>query len=225
MPSWSKLNPEILRRFLTNDQKMVFRERASDTALPNYDAIIRRYLTGAQQVTLEGFSRFMDSTYNSVFSYHMRQVYQDMTRPLTEYYMNSSHNTYLLGDQLRSKSSVEAYVRALQKGCRCVELDCWDGPDKEPIIYHGHTLTSKILFKDVIHAIHKYAFVTSPYPVVLSLEVHCDVEQQRKMAEVRCGVVYRVSFLFGSPCLFAPPLLLFFSCSFTKSDGFPSRLS
>ena len=42
-------------------------------------------------------------------------------------------------------------------------VDCWDGPDGEPIVHHGYTLTSKILFKDVIETINKYAFIKSEY--------------------------------------------------------------
>ena len=43
----------------------------------------------------------------------------------------------------------------------CYLVDCWDGPNDEPMIYHGRTLTSKILFKDVIDAINDCAFETS----------------------------------------------------------------
>jgi phosphatidylinositol phospholipase C delta len=44
--------------------------------------------------------------------------------------------------------------------------------------------TSKILFVDAIKSIKNHAFVRSCYPVILSLEVHCSVAQQERMAAI-----------------------------------------
>jgi len=131
------------------------------------------------------FSDYIASQQNSAFNpAHVSGVYHNMTHPLANYFIASSHNTYLLGDQLKSESSVEAYKNVFLRGCRCVELDCWDGDDGEPIIYHGHTMTSKIKFRDVITTVKEYAFLKSPYPVILSVENHCSLPQQEKMASI-----------------------------------------
>ena len=58
-------------------------------------------------------------------------------------------SVYHAGHQFTGKSSVEIYRQVLLSGCRCVELDCWDGKtaDEEPIITHGYTVCTEVLCK------------------------------------------------------------------------------
>ncbi|TNM88748.1 hypothetical protein fugu_005002 [Takifugu bimaculatus] len=171
-----------LARFLENEQKM---RGLTKEHLVDIVAKFEPCPENLQHMVLgiDGFTNFMRSPAGDIFNPEHNQVNQDMTQALNNYFIATSHNTYLSGDQLLSQSRVEMYAYVLQAGCRCVEVDCWDGPDGEPIIHHGYTLTSKILFKDVIETIDKYAFTKSQYPVILSIENHCSVPQQKKMAE------------------------------------------
>ncbi|KAL7945421.1 putative phospholipase C [Trichoderma barbatum] len=107
-----------------------------------------------------------------------------LDRPMNEYFISSSHNTYLLGRQVAGQSSIEGYISALVRGCRCVEVDCWDGGDGQPLVVHGRTLTSSISFQEVMTTIQKYAFVKSKFPLWISLEVHCNPAQQAIMARI-----------------------------------------
>nr|XP_023408276.1 1-phosphatidylinositol 4,5-bisphosphate phosphodiesterase eta-2 [Loxodonta africana] len=176
------LDTADLQRFLEVEQKM------TGVTLESCQDIIEQFEPCPENKSkgvlgIDGFTNYTRSPAGDIFNHTHHSVHQDMSHPLSHYFITSSHNTYLVGDQLMSQSRVDMYAWVLQAGCRCVEVDCWDGPDGEPIVHHGYTLTSKILFKDVIETINKYAFIKNEYPVILSIENHCSVIQQKKMAQ------------------------------------------
>ncbi|XP_044213643.1 1-phosphatidylinositol 4,5-bisphosphate phosphodiesterase zeta-1-like isoform X2 [Thunnus albacares] len=177
-----------LLRFLHKEQmELTANEETAESLIDRYE--IEETARESRCMTFEGFLRYMESKDCCVFDQAHTSVYQDMDQPLTSYFISSSHNTYLMGDQLVGKSHLDAYVCALRKGCRCLEIDCWDGPDMEPVVYHGYTLTTKILFKDVITTVEQHAFEVSAYPVILSLENHCSQEQQEVMAQYLISIL------------------------------------
>ncbi|VDP06985.1 unnamed protein product [Soboliphyme baturini] len=145
-------------------------------------------------MTFGGFLKFLLSDDNKACSDECFMLNKEkMNEPLCHYFISSSHNTYLSGPQvgLLSKCSVEMYRQVLLSGCRCVELDIWDGRPSEggcgsvPVVTHGPTIVTR----EVIQAIAEYAFKTSVYPVILSLEVHCGARNQAKVARL-CKEVF-----------------------------------
>ncbi|CAJ2504344.1 Uu.00g117380.m01.CDS01 [Anthostomella pinea] len=215
---------------------------------------------------------------------------KDLSKPISNYFISSSHNTYLSGNQLSGRSTADAYRRVLRQGCRCVEIDVWDGdspsstleksrsgsrrggprldhtrhisggslhsaaahvkttvedkiehtrqrlgvekihshsprcskselavppfgresggtldpaaatersdsdrlsirsrpslPRDEPIVMHGWTFTAPVGFREVCKAIREVAFETTSLPIIVSLEVHADQDQQEIMVQI-----------------------------------------
>ncbi|XP_072545362.1 1-phosphatidylinositol 4,5-bisphosphate phosphodiesterase beta-4 isoform X2 [Salminus brasiliensis] len=185
------LNIEQLVSFLNENQRD---PRLNEILFPFYDSkrarqIIETYETDEKLqkkglMSCDGFCRYLMSDENAPVFLDRLELYQEMDQPLAHYFISSSHNTYLTGRQFGGRSSVEMYRQVLLSGCRCVELDCWDGKgeDQEPIITHGKAMCTDVLFKDVIQAIKETAFVSSEYPVILSFENHCSRHQQYKLA-------------------------------------------
>lgn len=123
----------------------------------------------------------------------------DRSNPLPDYYVSSSHNTYLMAHQLYGESSAAAYETALKTGSRCVEIDAWDNSDdkQEPKVTHGFTLVSHIPFRKVCETIRDVydeeaaqAQTTGipPGPIMVSLENHCGAEGQARLVDIMTEV-------------------------------------
>uniref|UniRef100_T1GLU1 Phosphoinositide phospholipase C n=1 Tax=Megaselia scalaris TaxID=36166 RepID=T1GLU1_MEGSC len=72
-----------------------------------------------QSMSLDGLMRYLMSDENAPVFLDRLDTYMNMDQPLSHYYINSSHNTYLSGRQFGGKSSVEMYRQTLLAGCRC----------------------------------------------------------------------------------------------------------
>lgn len=267
-----KWHKEEITKFLTDIQR--------------HDPSLKSPFAQEEGIEFNDFLSYMTSSHSVITK---DPVPTDLSWPLASYFISSSHNTYLSGNQLSSDSTTEAYINVLQRGCRCVEVDVWDGDDSdsdgsssddegvkkakksmadkkskqqeeqkqtkrlsrygsikkrlpdslsqrlektalgkrlerretmkegasadkdtakedtksgtletsfekekgtpevaivEPRVLHGYTLTKEITFRDVCMAIQKSAFAVTDTPLIVSLEVHCNPEQQATMVKI-----------------------------------------
>ncbi|ODV77789.1 PLC-like phosphodiesterase, partial [Suhomyces tanzawaensis NRRL Y-17324] len=183
---------DVFKIFIRNTQK----ENFDDEFLSR---LFKKFCIGKRDSWIpESLNNFLLSKYSPFLN---SSFHTNLDQPLNEYFVSSSHNTYLMGRQVAGDSSIDGYVRALQRGCKCVEIDIWDGKDDAisdtdngknsfgstnlnsdgPIVNHGRTFTSSISFVNVIKTIKKYAFISSLLPLILSLEIHCSIPNQLKL--------------------------------------------
>lgn len=158
------MDPDMFYKFIVNVQNEDLTREAACEIFDSFRRPKQSYLTE------EDFVKFLGAQPYAI------QPDEDYTKPLNHYFIASSHNTYLLGKQVGEKPSVEGYVQVLQQGCRCIEIDIWDD-DIGPVVCHGF-LTTAIPLINVVEIIKKYAFITSPYPLIISLEMNCSKENQ-----------------------------------------------
>nr|XP_029120618.1 phosphoinositide phospholipase C 6 isoform X1 [Elaeis guineensis] len=179
------MGPEQLRRFLAKAQG------ESGATLADAERIIgqvrqlrhRHHLLGRPLLALDDFHHFLFS--DELNPPIQSQVHQDMTAPLSHYYIYTGHNSYLTGNQLSSDCSDVPIIKALQMGVRVIELDVWPNSAKDNVdVLHGRTLTSPVELTKCLRSIRDYAFCASPYPLVITLEDHLTPDLQAKVAEM-----------------------------------------
>ena len=96
-----------------------------------------------------------------------------LNEPLSKFYINTSHNSYLASAQHGSSASPNNLKKVLEAGARCIELDI-SGLREYPIVAHGteDTLTtSPAKLSEMLDAIVKYGFNTSD-PLIICLELY-----------------------------------------------------
>ena len=135
------------------------------------------------ELTLRDFYAMMNSHPMTVNKKDKMRNKVDLDKPLTDYFINSTHNTYITGNQLSSYSSSKMYSLSLLEGYRFVELDCYNGEGDDIVITHGYTLVTKLSLDDILYELKKSAFINSSMPVILSIENHLDEYHQNIMAK------------------------------------------
>ncbi|KAM7499373.1 hypothetical protein LguiA_023787 [Lonicera macranthoides] len=152
-------------------------------------------------LTLEAFFKYLFGDINPPLC-PSPGVQDDMSAPLSHYFIYTGHNSYLTGNQLSSDCSDVPIVKALQRGVRVIELDIWPNSSKDNVdVLHGRTLTTPVPLIKCLRSVKEHAFTASEYPVVITLEDHLTPDLQAKVADMVTHTFGDMLFCPGSECL------------------------
>jgi len=122
-----------------------------------------------------------------------------LNKPLHEFIINTSHNSYVPCNQNADIASTESIKRILRMGCRVIELDMFakksggkTDDDFTPVVAHGIEkptgdifTTNYILFEDCIKTLATFGLLTSdPLFIVLEINTNRLKPVQKKMKEI-----------------------------------------
>ncbi|KAL7612428.1 hypothetical protein Lser_V15G08984 [Lactuca serriola] len=178
-----QMSPDQFRRFLMEFQGE--EDVAIDDAKQKMEQALHHFRPNFTRCsfTIDDFFKylFLDDLNGPITS----QVHHDMTAPLQHYFIYTGHNSYLTGNQLNSDCSEVPIIKALRRGVRVIELDLWPNSSKDGIhVLHGRTMTTPVDLYKCLKSIKEHAFVSSPYPVIITLEDHLTANLQAKVAEM-----------------------------------------
>lgn len=72
----------------------------------------------------------------------------------------------------------------VSRGSRSCSRPRQPSPRGEPIVTHGWTFTAHCGFREVCQSVRRAAFVENDLPIIVSLEVHADQDQQEVMVKI-----------------------------------------
>lgn len=141
------------------------------------------------------FQEFLRSEWNDIYCPEKRVIdnQRQLDKPLSHYWINSSFRTSSMSD---GTPSIHFYTMALIRGCKSIDLNCWDGiflPSGEcvPIIIPSNecpetsfTVRNKLTFRSVVLVVRKYLLENrKSYPIMLNLENNCSEPFQKSIVK------------------------------------------
>jgi hypothetical protein len=154
---------------------------ASDEIMPKWD-----------HITKSVFTDYLTSDANDILDPKAGAFDKcDMTRPLSHYWINTSHKAFQgKHGYVNEADGAQPYIFALQRGCRCLEIDVWDGAGihlESPVVRSKESskTDASLPVQEVLSAIRSFLLsVPYSYPIILSIENNCTMPYQEKLFDI-----------------------------------------